>query len=408
MTAEQPRWRKILLVVAGVAMAALILGEGLGRWGYERGAPGLLEVTGSQDAEVYAREAQRYFERARYDPAVQYARAALDRAPLNQKAMRTLGLSQVALGAQEQGRRAIQAAGRLGWHDVATLSWLMWDGLQRGDFRDSMLRADALARRGTMTSGLFKVIAGFGADDRTRPLLIDRLKIGSGWRGEFFRFANAATPSEADTAEMLLRELAKSPTKPVREEVAPLVRRMVALGAYDRALGLSRDLLGNPRPGIAVSDGDFKQFDLYDERSLFRTPFEGELANTPGATAVVERPDDPEDGALYVESNGARNGVVLASKIVTAPAGSRQLTYTMRSSDRAAPERFQWELTCLGDGSALIGGTAAEPLPSDEPQQRSIAFTVPAGCAYQQLRLVSRGAQQRSTLGAYVDNVAIR
>ncbi|HEX8258270.1 MAG TPA: hypothetical protein VF589_11615 [Allosphingosinicella sp.] len=407
MTERRPRWLVILLILVGVAMAVVLMMQGVGRWAYARGIGGLLEISGSQDADVYSKNGQRYFEQHQYKVAEEFARAALNRAPLHQKAMRTLGMAQVAQGREEQGRRTMEAAGRLGWQDVATQTWLMWDSLQRGNTQAGLLRADALARRGTMASGLFKVFITFASAPESRRMLMQRLQIASGWRPDFFRFSDAATLPEAQTAEGLLRDLRKGPWPPAREEVVPIVRRLVVLGAYDRAANLSRDMLGEPRTNASnpVGDGDFKRFDVYAERPLYRTPFDWEFGVHPGATAVVERPDSPEDGALYVESNGAKT-VMLARKVVRIAPGARQLAFTIRSSDAGAIERFRWSVTCLETGQQLIQGAMLAPA-TNVASQRGLAFTVPADCRFQQLQLSSAEAPQRQTLSAYLDNVAI-
>ena len=408
MTGELPRWSRILLVLLAIAMAAVLLVQGIGRWAFNRGIPTVLEMSGSQDADGYAKQGQRLFELGQYKVAEQYARTALKRSPMHQKALRTLGMAQVAQGKEAEGRRTMQAAGRLGWQDVATQTWLMWDALQLGQPGAALLRADALARRGTMATGLFKVFVTFGSEPRTRALLLRRLEKASEWRPDFFRFSTAATLAEAETAERLLRELKRGSAPPAREEVVPIVRRLAALGAFERAANLSSDLLGEPRANAAdaIGDGDFKRFDIYGDRAVYRTPFDWEFGTTPGATAVVEQPDQPGDGALYVEANGARKAM-LANKVVRIPPGPHLLSFTIRSPEKKALARFQWTVTCLSNGQQLLGDVTGFEI-SNQPTRRSLPFTVPAGCPFQQLQLAALEAPERQAVSAYFDDVAVR
>jgi hypothetical protein len=409
VTAERPRWQRLVALGLAIAMSVLIAMEGIGRWAFNRGIGSLLEISGSNNAESYARQAERLFAQRNYPAAESFALVALDRSPVHQKALRTLGMARTAMGNSNAGRRAMEAAGRLGWQDVTTQSWLMWDAQQAGKQKEALARADALARRGTMAPGLFRVLTAFAADPATRPLLLARMAKGPEWRVDFFKLSSSATLDEAALTEVLLRQLSRSPAPPARAEVVPVVRRLADLDAYGRAAALSSDLLreGPSAKGELIGDGNFRRFEIYAGKPADHTPFDWDLGDTPGATAVVERPDRPDDGALYVESNGARRAM-LASKIVRIPAGAHRLSFTVRGPDPEALDRFRWSLTCVTGKDELMGSAALAPV-SQAAGQRSVPFAVPArGCEYQRIQLIANEAAERRYVSAYFDDVSVR
>lgn len=408
MTAPRPRWLAPVLVLFALAMSAVFAMQAVGRWAFDRGIVGLLEVSGSHDADTFSRIGQRLFESGRYEAAEAFARTALNRAPLHQKSARTLGLSLLAQNEIPAGRRAMAGAGSLGWQDVATQSWLMWDALQRADVSTALLHADAVARRGAMAAGLFKVFAAFGADPAIRDRLLQRMALNPSWRIDFFRYSSAATLPEAEVANGLLRRLAAGPTPPSRAEVVPIVRRLFDLAAYDRAADLSADLLREARPaGDAVNDGSFARAEIYAMQPFERTPFDWQFGESPNTTAVVERADARGGGALYVEASGGRDAM-LARKVVQAAPGPRALSFTVRSDTPSALERFRWSLTCLGDGRELIAPTTGLAPATPNNSVRRIAVTIPPGCAFQRLELGAVRTGEERSASAYFDDVALR
>ena len=410
MIAERPRWQRLVAVALGIAMSVLLAMEGVGRWAFNRNMSSLIEISGSNNADSYARQAERLFAQHKYPLAESFALVALDRSPVNQKALRTLGMARTAMGRSDSGRRAMDAAGRLGWQDIATQTWLMWDAQQRQRPQEALARADALARRGAMAQGLFRVLVAFGADPATLPPLVKRLELASGWRPEFFVLAEGATLAEAQTADLLLRRLQRTSAPPLREEVVPVVRRLFDLGAYQQAEALAANLLGTKRASGAnlVEDGAFANLEIYAARDIHRTPFDWNFSAPPRGASVVELSDRPGDGALYVKTDGLRRWA-LATKVIRVGPGPRTLSFSVASDNADALERFGWTLTCLPGGQQLIPGGAPDVDIGKAPATVQRTFSVPASdCDFQILSLSSQTSSERDSVSATFDDVAIK
>ena len=389
-------------------MSLLLAAQGLGQWANNRGLGIMLEALGSRDADFLAKSAQRSFELRNYAAAEAVARRAVEGAPLHQKALRIVGMAQVAQG-NPQGHETVRAAGLLGWQDVPTQAWLMIDALQRGQPQEAIFRADALARRAGVRPELLPLIVAFADDSTTLPTLLDRLELAPTWRRDFFRMASEATATQTNTRDMLLRRLQRGDAPPTREEVTPVVRRLVVLGDYDRADALATDLLGKPRSGSGnlVDDGGFALADVYRRPNNERTPFDWEIGSTRGATATVGASAGQDDGALYVDSNGAQPAV-LATKVVRVPPGSYRFAFTVVSPDANALERFNWSATCLPGTQALLEETSAA-LVAGQARRVELPLTVPSsGCEAQTLRLHAKSTSPRETVGARFDDIEIR
>lgn len=410
MTVRFRRWRLVALAIIGALMSAHIAAEGIGRWVSNRGVDIVLAALGSQQSEFLADRAQRFFELRDYATAERVAREAVGGAPLNQKAVRVLGMAQIAQG-NSRGNETLRAAGELGWQDVPTQAWLMLDSLQRGDAQAAMFRADALARRAGMRPELLQVIVAFARDDTTLPLLLERLELNPMWRHEFFALASNANPTEVESLALLLRRLEEGPAPPTREEIAPVVRRLVELAAYDQAEALATDLLrqsmSSEEEGL-LGDGEFALPELYRARAQERTPFDWEIGSARGATAMVsDFRGGSEGGVLFVDSNGAER-TVLATKMIRIPPGPYRLGYSIESEDSAAFRRFQWSVVCMPGGETLTPEAEGALVPG-ESKRIELPFVVPpSGCEAQAVRLQAGFESPRNTVTAQFDDIEIR
>lgn len=399
------RSHRVLLIAAGILMTLLIGAEALGHWAHNRGIGLMLEALGSRDSEFLGKSAQRDLEVGNFAAAEQKARKAVLHMPIHQKALRIQGMAQLAQKRPE-GNETIRTAGLLGWRDVPTQAWLMMDNLQGGDARNAMNRADAVARRSGMRTELFSMMALFAGQPATQPILMERLQLNPDWRSDFFRYARQATADQAQVLDRLLRSLKAGSTPPTREEVAPVVRKLVDLGAFTQAEALASDMLGGSRTGSQnpVWDGSFSAAEAYEDPDYARTPFEWELGSAPGVTVFVS--EEEGNGALYAQTNGSRDAV-LASQTIRVPAGNHVLRFMVRSDRENALERFQWQITCV-PGTVQLLPEVAVALTKDKPQVLEIPFTVPAeGCEGQTLRLRSESVIPRASASIRVDDVAV-
>jgi len=155
-----------------------------------------------------------------------------------------------------------------------------------------------------------------------------------------------------------------------REGPAPVWQRLllsnlVAAGEYRKAYSTWSRLSGVPAPPGLHNP----QFDA----SNAPPPFNWRLAE--GAGAVVE----PSSGGLQVVYYG-RDNLALAEQVTLLPAGRYRLQANVSGSFPQG-SGVAWQITCLAKGPELMN------LPLAGPGPVVGAFTVPAGCTAQSIRL---------------------
>ncbi|MFA6112692.1 MAG: hypothetical protein WC729_01840 [Sphingomonas sp.] len=384
------------LVLANSVAAGMSLG------GDHAGAANL-----APDAERLSLRAQQLYFEKDYGGALTLARQALRLSPIQTRAIRVAGMAELALGQEEAGLRAMNAAALGGWRDNPTQLWTMQMALYGGDEDTAMQRADALVRRATVPDQVFAAFRAMAGDDAFRRSLIGRLTDQPDWRELMFLDLRRSAPAELPGVIALIGEIDRT-SQPVSDrELFPLVERLLELGQVGPAFDLwhARAPRAGRQSGNHVYDGGFAV--ALARRSAPAMP-RFEWAIDPDATglATVEPAPDGSGAVLRARSDAGVAATLATETLALAP-GRYALTM-----DIAAPS----ERDLAGFAIVVRCPENALDLTKQDPNLRALgsdrlhlatAIDVPTGCARQDLVIRARGG---TPVGATIeiDNVAIR
>ncbi|GEM_PF-6899839 len=404
---EQPRKSKALFVRAAIA---ILLGAWL-CWQIaatsfaalaERSSDArLLAVTGTaqhpQAGSILAQSLLAGGDRAR---AADLARSVVLADPLNDRALRVLGLATEALGRRDDGAAIMRQAGALGWRDTPTQLWLVRDAALRDDYTTLIDRSDGLARRnrsGDLTQGIFLAAM---TEPHLRRALVDSLGRQPMWRGAFFANVRQKLPATSIASmETLFRDMqAKGQTiGPI--EWLSYVDRLIELGEYRRARTVWAKAFAIPANRLAVApyDGNFA---LAAARAVDTPLSQFEWVVNPDLVGAVTFGGDAGGSALTIPSDVAA-GTAVISQLVMLPAGQHALSARLGSGSNAGSAA--WTVTCLPSKQEL-----PRRLPRGTDDELSaVAFEVPTvGCAAQRIALTARAHMDAQ--GATIGRVQIR
>jgi len=389
-----PPWRLAFgAVIAGLGLwlSWACLGVGLPGWRADS-AQGLTEA--AQDRLDAARTPA---DRA---VAADLARRALQRGPLSVAPLRVLGVAAQDSGRMAEARTLMAAAGARSRRDVLTQAWLFDDALTRADPTALYDTADVLLRvEPDIGRIVFPPMVGVARDPAATPLLVRRLALQPAWRSGFLRLL--AARGDAGVAFQVLEALKGAPGGVKDEETGYLVRRLIDDGDYPRAYLVWASLLplsGRTRLGY-LYNGDFAA-------APGPPPFNWNLAAATDVVAEVAAPPaGPPTRALHVRfaPTGAKP---LASQFLLLRPGAYRLSGSLYIDGQADDGQLVWAVACATDEHTRIaeidqGGAGGVW------RRFAADFTVPAGCAAQQLLLSGRAGEGFDPVSAWYANLRL-
>ena len=237
---------------------------------------------------------------------------------------------------------------------------------------DVALRLNAEARQAVVQE-LTRLIAMPDA----REALADALARNPSWRSDFFAAAHGRSFTPADTLALYEAVRARNPAFRPALEYRLYLESLIRTGQVARARQLwLRSLPAELRArSQTLFDGGFTG-------AAAIPPFGWTLAQSELGRAEIVREGRPH---LAVDYFGGRSQV-LAEQIVALAPGRWQLRFAMRSDEGVSRAHIFWVVACYPSG-ALIDRSEVERLGQDY-RRGSMAFTVPANCSGQVLRLV--------------------
>nr|WP_299854186.1 hypothetical protein [Sphingomonas bacterium] len=382
-----------LVLANGVAAGMALAGDDAGA---ARVAP---------DADRLSLSAQQFYFAKDYAGARALADRALRLSPIQTRAIRVAGMAELALGREDAGLRAMNAAALGGWRDNATQLWIMQMALYGGDNDSAMQRADALVRRATVRDQVFAAFRAMVGNGAFRRSLIVRLSDQPDWRGLMFLDFRRSAPAELPGVIALIGELDRTP-RPVSDlEVFPLVERLLELGQIGAAYDLwhARAPRAGLRPGNLAYDGRFAV--ALAHRGALSVP-RFEWAIDPDATALATV-EPAADGAVLRARSDAGATATLATQALALAPGRYALSMDIAAQGERDLAGFAVTASCPGRGAALTpDAPVLHPLGSDR-LRLATTIDVPADCARQDLVIRARGG---TPVGAtiMIGNVAIR
>lgn len=396
------------VVVAG-AMIALIgwsLIERLASEGVLVPVPGRV----ASGANGLALRAGQALDRGDGATARQLATRSLRREPLNQTALRVLGLAELQRGRPDAALALLREGGTLGWRDVPTQ--LLWAGIsaQAGDDRVQAERLDAVMRtsKGTDADAIAR-LAKLEATPGGRAALIERMRLPTAWAAVYLTRVEGLSPAALDARVATVAAARRAGVALDRRVLDRLAWALYERERPDLAHAVSQGA-GSPGAGgnAPVADGSFDRagfdragFERADATAT-SSPFDWTFTAAAGLDILVDRAPAPLSGrALHIVSNSSV-ALPFAQTIVRLTPGAYRLS--MRTSGTKGTTPLLVGLACQ---------FPAEPLPLvvDPAQGGTIAarFTAPprANCGYAQLTLAVSGDEGRRAADFWLDDVQV-
>ncbi|MFS0774416.1 hypothetical protein [Sphingomonas sp. 1P08PE] len=287
--------------------------------------------------------------------------------PLNQQAVSGVIAARLQVGGDT--KLALQQAAllrQLGWRSTSALQNLLWRGGSTRDLPLIMDTLDALLRRQKLLDTIYPLLNLMTVDPDFRILLTRRLTGRPSWRYYYFLSAtNLKDPAEINGRFAVMRAVQRSGDRLTRNEIAPILPRLLGIGRGAQALALWRTHAGALTSPLADPDFAVAARPLPDD--ALPISFEWQLANGSGYYADASR--DAQGNFLSIDWSG-RGTPVFVSQVTSATPGRYRLLVTGDTNLSKLTDRLGFRLTC--------------------PDGRSVAFT-PQGAAGRQLRLLADG-----------------
>jgi hypothetical protein len=334
--------------------------------------------------------------------ALDIARWALSRDPLNVAALRVAGLAYETQGAAAPAENMLRFAGSRGWRDIPTRLWLVRRNIIEGRFADGVADADAILRQSddaaASTVAVNVLVAAANDPPAVQPLA-DRLALRPAWRWSFLAQL-AESPQDRTGANAVLSALRSSRAPPTAGEVVPYLDRLVAQKRYGEALSRWRALApAAPGADALLRDGDF-------DGSPDGTPFTWSTSDAEGAVSTIERrPDDPRRSALRVEYDGF-SLPPLPRQLMVLPPGGYRVTGKALTEIPAENAGLRWTVTCA-DSQRLLAHS--EPLGAVGGEEAFALDVLPTlDCPAQWLGLAAIPAERRDKMVIWFDDIRVQ
>ncbi len=385
--------RTIAAVLLGGALSWQIVVTGLAGLAERSANPRLLVVMGTAThPDAGALLAQALLAAGAAAKAADVAQAVVLAAPINDRAMRVLGLATESLGNRPAGVRIMRQAAELGWRDTPTQLWALRDAALRDDAIPVIQRADALARRNRSTDITRAVFLAAVNEPRLRAALADSLALQPVWRPAFFTDVHERLPAtstegmEALFREMRARRLSIAPT-----EWLNYIDRLIDLHDYVRARNLWAKMFAVPATRIAAAPYD-SDFALIAARPDDKPASQFEWTVDPNLAGAVTFAGGPNGTALSIPSD-LNSGTVIVSQLLILGPGVH--TLTSRVGGNTGTPAAGWGIACLPSGKDLLRRLAH----GSDDALLTLSFDIPnSGCAAQRLTLTKRDQLPARTL----------
>ena len=318
--------------------------------------------------------------------------------PMRVSALRDLGLLADASGDRPRAAAIMAQAAARGYRDTATQAWLLRQALTREDLAAALPRLDAVLRVSPeMEPRLFPALFTLlSVPDGARSLAA-WLVAKPPWRDRFLVYAALDAPM-LDPGLDLFHRLDALNSPPGDAAESALLYRLVGDGRFGeaRALWLAK-LPPRLRNSGAPYDGNFRGLPG-------PAPFNWHYELPAGERLRLEHADDGRP-VLAIDVPG-EHAQPLAGQLVMLTPGAWRLSADVRVRSPASGAAITLDITCAGAGSPIAS------LRQDASSSRgwgrlSQAFTVPANCPAQRLRIATSPSDGFGEISADLTGVAL-
>ena len=371
---RRERWSAIVVAGAAVVLALFSAGDRLARQGVLPLA--LAQRLPSASGHLLTAQA---LVAAGLSP-LRDGEAAVRAEPMNQAAIRTLGIAALQSRQIARGDALMQAAGRLGWRDPETE--LYWGGVaaQTGEFTIAAQRYEAALRTsGGQEPAINALVRPIENTAEGRNAFAARMAVPNGWANGYVGHAEDLDAEALERrAAMVARAVALGATFS-SDVLGDFERRLFDEGVPAAALRLwqhsakGSDTHGDNWP----KDGSFEHGDLSSNR-----PFEWRSAPLPGLTAAIEpAPFEGASKALHIRADGPAAAPAATQSLVLAT-GPWMLRLTVRG--RGPADSLIVRVQCARS-NVVVGPRDGQR----RGDQYSGTFTVPPGCEGQRIEIAA-------------------
>jgi hypothetical protein len=392
------------LVGYGLIIASIWLGwEILKAPVAERAPPAVAVRIAPGSPEVLRRAAEGELLADRVDAAAALAEESLLRAPFNARALRVRGLAAAQTDRNEEADDILTLAGNWSLRDDPTHAWLVENRLRRGDYASAFAHADTLVRRRQdLYPQVFNLFTAASLRDAKALQAVGRLlSTAPPWRRAYWSYLEKRPDGDA-----LLLSLAvglQRTANPLDQSELSSFYREWAKERRFVAMQTLRERIGRPSQAQLIVNGDFstpigKQI----------TPFGWAFGANPGLAVEMTEDDlEPSNVGLRVDYDGYGSGIV-ASQFLLLPPGSYTLSLKTRLELASRTADMEWTITCIDSGVRLTQRRTSALPQSQNWQNASTSFAVPASaCTAQRLVLRGRPSDRRAPMTIWFDDLQL-
>jgi hypothetical protein len=326
--------------------------------------------------------------------AVELARSAMLRAPLNGAALRVLGFEADRAGDAAAARRLMEASDRLTKRDTVAQLWLLTEAIRERDYANGLTKSEAVLRRDPGVAPLvYEILGGTLGEPAAVSVLAARLAARPAWRTRFLTAVTAKGPSVDQALRLYAAlEARRSPASP--EEAEALVQRLIAERRYAQAYALWRIRAGGAAAANwgGIYAGNFRA-------RPGAPPFNWRLSDK--GEAFAELGDGP-DGApsLHVQFQTGSTEV-LAEQILLATPGRYRLDGAAWLATDLAARATGWRIECAESGAVILDQRFDAATPGGWRPFTAEYETPAQGCAAQRLKLLGLALDRFDTIEAW-------
>ena len=309
---------------------------------------------------------------------------ALQRDPVNARAVRMLGQLADAAGDHGTAEKFMSMALRRSLRETVAAYWLLQRKTAANDHAAALHLADVLLRTRSQFIRFAMPALVKAAETETAVAPLTQLLAGNPpWRPEFF----AALPfsiTDARTPLGLLLALKASPAPTTMAEVKGYLDFLLQHKFYDLSYYTWLQLLSAEQLANAgfLFNGSF-------ESNLTTLPFDWVFHNGQGVTIdIASRPDQPGHRALLIHFNQGRVAFEGVNQVIMLGPGSYQLK-GLTQGEITGRRGLVWRITCLGSTADPVGQSPTLQGRMPAWKEFEIAFTVPQdNCRAQRISLL--------------------
>lgn len=346
--------RRLLSSIGVAAVAAtyalVALASGLDRMGAEQPmlAGMLPSALATQSLRNQATNAQSIGDA---DRALELARAAVRRTPIEPASTAVLGAALLGHKDGTGAEKAFRVAAQMGWRVPLTQLYWMQASLAYEDYPNAAVRLDALLRQQPDLLRNRKLLDPLEQVDEGRAALAQRLVERPGWLRPYIADVWDTAPEVLDLRRAVLLDLARAGKPLGCEEISQFVQREVSLGEVRSAHDVWTAHCPTAR-GAIVYDGSFERAEVAQTRASLAWTFVGNA----GISVLMEPGRRAGSRVLAVDGTVDRPRVFVRQLVLIDP-GDYRASWTSATDGGAASARLAVGLDC-GKGVDWQVGTA--------------------------------------------------